>query len=235
MLSSPAPPVRNRLLAALPPCACAPLLAQLEPVELAVAQVLQRPGEALPYVYFPTGALTVVLGQVEHRAPLAVALVGAEGVVGLPALLDAQPPAWTAQVYLAGAALRLPVPLLNQRCPGEAALAPLLGRYAATLLTQIIQNAACARFHPLPARLARWLLMTAEHRPAAALPLTHQLLGALLGVRREAVSHAAAALQQRRLIGYQRGCLQILDHSALHARACPCYPGTGDAKVRSPY
>jgi Mn-dependent DtxR family transcriptional regulator len=55
------------------------------------------------------------------------------------------------------------------------------------------------------------------------LPLTHEFLGYMLGVRRESVSVAAEALQHSGLITYQRGKITIRDRPALEAATCECY------------
>ena len=234
MPSSSNLPMHNRLLAALPPNAYAQLQVQLEPVELGLAESLQAPGEPLRYVYFPTGAVSVLVCQVDQHPPLAVGLIGVEGLVGLPVFLGAHTPRWGAQVHLAGTALRLPAEVLRQICHKEGPLTTQLRHYTETLLAQVIQSAACGRFHLLPARLARWLLMTGERSDADSLPLTHQTLAGLLGVRREAVSNAAGALQRQRLISYRRGMLQIFDRAGLEAIACACYRRMDDGRrIRS--
>jgi hypothetical protein len=53
--------------------------------------------------------------------------------------------------------------------------------------------------------------------------LTQEFLSNMLGVRREAVSKAAAALQEKNLIRYSRGTLTILKPASLTALACKCY------------
>ena len=223
MPRSTLPPVNNRLLTKLPPRDYVRLRADLEPVLLESAEYLQVPGERLRYVYFPTGAITLLTGQVERRPPLALSLIGAEGLVGLPVFLGAHTMRWGAQVLLAGTALRLPADVMRQIYRQNGALATQLRRYTDALLAQVIQSAACGRFHPLSARLARWLLMTDDFSEADTLPLTHQALAELLGVRREAVSNAAGVLQHQRLISYRRGLLQIIDRGRLESIACSCY------------
>ncbi len=53
--------------------------------------------------------------------------------------------------------------------------------------------------------------------------LTHEVLAALLGVRRSGITIAAGALQQHGLIHYVRGEIRILDRPGLEVAACGCY------------
>ena len=91
------------------------------------------------------------------------------------------------------------------------------------VLAQLAQSAACTRFHEVNQRLARWLLMTHDRTQGDQLHLTHQFLADMLGVRRSAVTIAAGLLQDRGIIHYSRGVIEVLDRAALEARSCECY------------
>ena len=53
--------------------------------------------------------------------------------------------------------------------------------------------------------------------------MTHEFLGHMLGVRRVGVTNAAQALQTRKLIGYSRGHITVLDRPQMEKRVCECY------------
>jgi Crp-like helix-turn-helix domain len=55
------------------------------------------------------------------------------------------------------------------------------------------------------------------------MPMTHEFLSLLLGVRRAGVTVAAGKLQSSGRIRYHRGQLTILDRGGLERDACECY------------
>jgi hypothetical protein len=77
--------------------------------------------------------------------------------------------------------------------------------------------------HEVEARLARWLLASADRMESEFLHLTQEFLSQMLGVQRSTVTVAAGELQRDGLIGYSRGRIHILDRPGLTERACECY------------
>jgi CRP-like cAMP-binding protein len=64
-------------------------------------------------------------------------------------------------------------------------------------------------------RLARWLLMAHDRMGDDRLPLTHEFLSLMLGVRRPGVTEALNALRKRGLISYKRGDITVQDRKGL--------------------
>ena len=217
-----APPT-NRLLAALPKDEYQRLLLKLEPFTLVFGEVIYESGDLIRNVYFPTGGIISLLAAVEERATLEVGIVGREGMVGLPVFMGVKTSANRAVVQGAGAAMRMKASAFRNECENGGSLSRLLRRYSHSRLTQIAQGSACNRFHPINARLARWLLMTRDRMGTDEFRLTQEFLSNMLGVRREGVTKAAGALQAENLISYSRGNLLILDRAGLKAVACHCY------------
>jgi CRP-like cAMP-binding protein len=214
---------RNHLLASLPAADHARIASGFEPVELRYGEVLYEPGDAMDAVYFPDNCLVSLLTLVEGHRALEVGLVGREGMIGARLALGAATSSVRALVQGTGTALRMSSSRFLKefrRCP---ALQRALFQFTDSLMIQISQTAACNRFHIVEARLARWLLMTAERMASPEFHLTHEFLADMLGVRREGVTVAASGLQRRNLIRYRRGDITILDTPGLEATSCSCY------------
>ena len=216
-------PAANRLLAALPRKDYQGLLAGLEPVTLTYGEVLFEPGEPIRHVYFPNDSLVSLLTTVEGHEALEVGLVGGEGMVGISLALGTDIASVRALVQGTGTAMRMESARFHKEFEQCLALQRELYRHAHAMLAQARQTAACNRFHAVTARLARWLLMTRDRVGSDQFLLTQVFLADMLGVRRVAVTKAAGALQQRKLVRYRRGHIHILDRRGLEATSCRCY------------
>jgi CRP-like cAMP-binding protein len=185
--------------------------------------VLYEPGDIIRQVYFPTDALVSLLTLADGHLALEVGLIGREGMVGIPLVLGHKASPVRALVQGAGTALRMGSIDFQKQFRLSPPLQRELYRYTHTLMAQISQTAACNRFHVVPARLARWLLMTQDRVKSDRFRMTHEFLGHMLGVRRVGVTTAAQALQKRNLIRYSRGDITVLNRRGLEAAACACY------------
>lgn len=213
----------NRLLAALPAKTLEQLLAGCESVDLIFADVVSSPGEQVEYVYFPTDSFISLVAAIDGYAGLEVGMIGNEGMLGIGLLLGVDVSPMHALVQGAGPAWRMNAQRFRHELEDMPALRQELNRYLYVLLSQLAQTAACTRFHVVEARLARWLLMTSDRAHSREFYLTQDFLSHMLGVRRVGVTKAAGSLQKQKLIGYNRGVIQILDLEGLEAASCGCY------------
>lgn len=213
----------NRLLAALPAKEYARLLPKLEEIPLIYTEPIYEPDDIVRHVYFLNSGIVSLLSAVGERSLLEVGIVGNEGFIGLPVFLGVKTSNNRAIVQGAGVALKMKTADFLAECKNGGALPRLLQRYTHLLLTQISQSAACNRFHPIEARLARWLLMTGDRMQSNEFQITQEFLSNMLGVRREGVNKSATALQHNGWLSYCRGKISILKRADLEAAACSCY------------
>ena len=221
------PAVPNVLLAALPAADYKRLLPELESVELAFGEILHEQGAPITHVYFPEDSLVSLLTVVDGRSALEVGMVGREGMLGVACAMGATTTPFRTLVQGAGLATRIKVADFRREIALHGTLQRQVNLYTYTLLSQVSKTAACNRFHQLPERLARWLLMTRDRMQSDSFRLTHAFLGHMLGVRRVGVTRAAHSLRARGLIEYHRGAIDILDGRGLEAAACSCYEPSG--------
>lgn len=222
--SARVPTAGNVLIAQLPSKDRTRFLAACEEIELRLEDTLNEPGGRVRHVYFPTdGCYISLLTRVDSETSLEVGLVGREGMCGASVMLGTDTSPLRALVQGGGPALRLSVAAFKRELRNSPALQRALNRYLYVLMTQLAQSAACARFHLLEARMARWLLMTQDRAHSNRFRITHAFLAWMLGVRRAGVSEAANALQARNLLAYKRGDMTVLDRPGLEAAACSCY------------
>ena len=222
-MSEASPKAVNRLLAALPDAEYQRLIPHLEHVSLSLKQVLYEVGELIEYVYFPHQSIVSALSTMEDGSMVEVGLVGNDGVIGIPAALGDNIATTTAMVQVPDSAMRMKASLLKSEFGRGGSLQSLLLRYMQAQHAFVSQNAACNRLHYLEGRLARWLLLVCDRVESNELPLTHEFMSQMLGVRRAGVTEAANMLQQSGLIRYTRGKITILNRQELEAASCECY------------
>ena len=197
-------PRKNRLLSALPDGEWQRWLPQLEAVEMPLGQVLYESGTTLGHVYFPTTAIVSLLYVMENGAPAEIAVVGNEGIVGISLFMGGESTTSRAVVQSAGHGFRLKAQVIKEEF-NRAPVLHLLLRYTQALITQMAQTAVCNRHHSLDQQLCRWLLLSLDRLQGNELVMTQELIGNMLGVRRESVTEGALKLQRADLISYERG------------------------------
>ncbi|MBR0711516.1 Crp/Fnr family transcriptional regulator [Bradyrhizobium liaoningense] len=221
MTASGRPP--NQLLQMLDAADFDRLRPHLATVEMVRTSVLGEAGSPLRYVYFPHDGSVSISVSLSEGQTIEVAMLGRDSVVGGgAALADGIAPA-DAVVLFPGTASTLELAAFRTIAAASLPFRSLMVRHEQVLLAHAQQSLLCNTVHPVEARLARWLLRARDLSDSASLPLTQEALAQMMGVRRNAISLVAHALQRAGIIRYTRGQIEIIDLPALKATSCDCY------------
>jgi CRP-like cAMP-binding protein len=206
--------IRNRLLAALTTEDFDRLAPALEPVPLLLHDVLIAPREPIAHAHFiEVGLVSLVADTREGR--IEVGLTGREGFVGVPLALGGETTPHTAIVQAHGEAFRIGAEVLTAALDASGSLRRVLGHYVQSLIVQMAQTVYAHADLTVEARLARWILMTHDRLDQDELPLTHEMLSKMLGVRRPTVTTATHMLEGAGMIRARRGRITVVDREKL--------------------
>ena len=214
---------QNLILGRLPETQLAALAKSLVPVDLPLGMLLSEPQRPIEYAYFPLNCLISTDAMTSAGESVEVGVVGREGFSGLAGVLGHSQLQHTVQIQGAGSALRMRVSVLREEFLKGGILAQLVHDFVYLQMAQMSQSVLCNRLHAVDARLARWLLTSADRSEAKQLMLTQEFLAQMLGSRRSTVTVAAGDLQRQGIIDYRRGKIRISDRPKLESVACECY------------
>jgi CRP-like cAMP-binding protein len=215
--------LRNRILGALPNEEYGRIAPHLSEVTFEKDDVIYRSEDPIDFVYLPESGLISLLSTTETGSTIEVAMLGKEGVVGLPVVLKNHIIPYEVKVRFRTKALRIKAEIFQEEFDKGQVLHDFLLRYLNVMLTQISQSSICNRFHTIEATLSRWLLTVQDQTSSTTLDLTQKVISEALGVPRTGVTVAAGALQTAGAIRYSRGKIVILDRVRLESRSCECY------------
>ena len=214
---------RSRFLSRLPPDTYQRIVSQTTRVPLAKEEHLYETGMPLTWSYLPCSGLVSLQTTTLEGGSVEVAMIGSEGMVGVPAPSVSAAAPQTAVVVLPGEALRLRSDILQRELERDAALQRALIAYSYALIAEIAQGSVCHRFHTARQRLARWLLAASDRTQSQRILMTQERLGQALGLQRTGVTPASVALQDAGAIKSRHGRITITDRRRLEAIACECY------------
>jgi len=229
--SSPAPIYRNQLLSALSAGDLALLEPDLELKEFPLRQVFEEPNRPIKHAYFIERGFASVVANGKGDRRVEVGLIGREGVSGMAVLMGNDRSPHAAYAQHAGAGHRITSSALRAGMEKSAALRGLLLNFAHVFMVQTAQTALANGRAKLEERLARWLLMGHDRINGDDLPLTHEFLAVMLGVRRAGVTIALHILEARGTIKRKRGQIHVADRARLERIAGDSY-GVPEAEYR---
>jgi CRP-like cAMP-binding protein len=126
-------------------------------------------------------------------------------------------------MQVAGHGYRIGAQPFREAISGSSTLHALLLRFVQVFMIQITQTAVSNGRSNIEERLARWLVMVKDRVDTPGLPLTHEFISIMLGVRRAGVTDAIHVLAGRGLIRADRGNIHIIDRDGLIEGANGCY------------
>ncbi|WFU80515.1 Crp/Fnr family transcriptional regulator [Bradyrhizobium sp. CIAT3101] len=216
------PFVKNGILASIALEELAAIGEYLEPVVLRERMILQEPKKQIEHIYFIESGL-VSLRILAAESILETAVIGHRGVVGASLLAEGHLATRQSVVLVSGSAYRILVQELRRLLPKCSEVREHLVRYVQAQNLHCAQTGLCGVRHDREKRLACWLCLASDALQADVLPITHDYLSSMLGLRRPGVTETLIRFEQQELIRKTRGILQIRDRRSLEQKACSCY------------
>ena len=214
---------RNRLIRSMSEADYALLAPHLTRQRVRKCQVLLDRDQPADRVWFPESGIASIITTSPAGLSAENGLIGRDGFVPVPIILGVDQGPQQAVMQVAGECQTVPVPAFLEALAASPGLNKLLLRYTQTLRMQTAFTALSNAVHQIDERLARWLLMTHDRLDGTELPVTHEFLSTMLGVRRPSVTTALHMLEGGGLIRSERGCVLIRDRTALEDFARDSY------------
>jgi len=223
--------MRNQLVARMSAQDRDLLAPHLEPVSLKERQVIEVPGKPITHVHFiEIGVVSVVAVNAEdHR--IEVGVIGNEGMTGVPLVMGDIRAQHSAYMQIPGNGYRIPAAAFAEGLRQSASLQSLMLKSAQAFMIQTAHTALANGRAKLEERLARWLLMAHDRMDTDAVPLTHEFLAVMLGVRRAGVTVALHSFEQRGFIAMRRGQLTLINRAGIEQVAGSFY-GMPEAELK---
>jgi CRP-like cAMP-binding protein len=214
----------NLLLEALDATDRALLAPHAERREVRRGDVLFRAGDDVSHVTFPARhcVVTLVVPLMDGKS-VETATVGREGAMGGVVSHGYLPAFGQAVVQVGGPVIRIDAARLSEAKQASKGIRDLFVRYADCLLAQVLQSVACNAAHTIERRCLRWLLTLQDRIGTPELPVTHELLADMLGVRRAYLTEVLGRMQRDGLITIGHGRITLPDRARAEAGSCECH------------
>ena len=215
--------MQNRLLQTLPSDDAALIGPHLTQVELERGRLLYDPGDQIDHLYFPHDGVISLMTLMESGAAIESSTIGPEGALGLMAAVSPRQSLSRAIVQTPLRAARISAERMHDAWAKSPRIRDLIDRHTEAVYSHAIQSVACNALHSVEARFCRWLLTCHDRISSDTVALTQEFLADMLGVQRTTVTAVARSLQDKGVIRYRRGVVDIVDRAGLQALTCECY------------
>lgn len=207
----------NKLLAGLSLADMALIQPLLEWSELPARTVIEAKNQPVDRIHFLESGILSIVASASGDRQVEIGIVGREGMSGMACILGAVQSPNMSIIQLPGASLHIDCADLRRILAQSRTLRSRFGRFVQSFFVQVSQTALATGKANVEQRLARWLVMAHDRIDGDFLPLTHEFLSTMLGVRRAGVTMALHNLEGEGLIRATRGTIAIADLEALIA------------------
>jgi CRP-like cAMP-binding protein len=215
--------IRNRVLLSLRPAAQDFLSRRLITSHTFAGQIIYEDGAPFTHAVFPHDGVLSLMANMESGRSVEKASIGPEGFLGFVLIMGGSRAVSTSTVQVPGYASWLALTDLHEALAQFECVRQAMLRYAAALITQLMESVACNSLHSAEQRVSRWLLQASDRVAGDSFQLTQQALSEVLGLRRATVSDVCSELQVAGILEYSRGTVTVSDRRSLEHRACECY------------
>ena len=219
----------NRVLANLADDDRALLQAHMEPIDLKFRQSIEEPNKAIKYAVFPDDGIISVVANGAKGLEVEVGIIGYDSMTAQSVVMGTDRSPNSTFVQVAGHGRRIRVDVLRDAIARSETLHRSLLAVVQSFIIQASSTALANGRSTIEQKLARWLLMAHDRLDGDAMPLTHEFLAVMLGVRRAGVTIAVKDLESKGHLEARRGLIVVRDRKALETAARGIY-GVAEAE-----
>ncbi|SES47131.1 Crp/Fnr family transcriptional regulator [Rhizobium sp. NFR03] len=207
--------VTNRLLKRMSEEAFGRIRSKLELRDLPIKHKIVEPGVRTEGLCFIENGLASIVSSNDDGEAIEVGHIGFEGVTGTNLLLSVSETPTSTFMQVAGRGYMLSADDLENLVEEDRSTQKLLLTFVHAMQIQVSQTSLANGRYRMHERLARWLLMCHDRVGDDELPLTHEFMALMLGVRRSGVTDELHVLEGLHAIKATRGRVHIQDRQGL--------------------
>lgn len=213
--------VKNAILNSLPQSDFEYLRSHLRPVNFKRHSVLEEQSRPIAEIGFIESGLVSLRRKCSINL-IEIALIDCRSIVGLSSLFGIDAAIHQSIAVTSGTMLCIQVSDLHKAMEVQTGIRRRLLSGIQALIVHSSQLALCALSHTLAQRIAGWLCHASESIGGLEIPVSHEYIATMLGLRRASVTETLIRLEHDGLIAKTRGALRVRDRDRLTQIACSC-------------
>ena len=198
-------------------------------IEFSVGENLCLDGEPVTHFIFPQSGILTSMDVSQAGQSIEMHSAGREGIVGMLKVLAGGNCEGNTAGLIAGRATLVPCQHLHDAAEQFACVDASMMRYGRFAVKTLMRSIASVRSQSAEQQIALWLLMAADRLGSPDIPMTHDRLAKLLGMRRATVSTTLSKFAREGCLQTGRGVTHILNPDGLQPIAGQYYRKWHDA------